>query len=96
MAGMPVLDVWHMDQDTLREVGRVFDRHSRLELRPMNMCYDDANRIRIDEELLTVLGIDGRLRACMDDIRRRFCREPVVRCGRRDAALDARGLLAHR
>lgn len=88
MANMPVLDVWNRDSNILGGVARVFDRHCRDVLRPMNMCYDDANRIRIDEELLTVLGVNRGIRACMDDIRQRFCREPTVRCGRVDAALD--------
>ena len=94
MEDLPVLDVWNMDTDTLEEIGCVFDAHGRDELRPMNMCYDDANRIRIDDELLAALGINGGLRTHMDDIRRRFCREPVVRCGRVDEALDAAELLA--
>ena len=94
MAGMPVLDVWNMDADALKKIGNVFDRRGRDKLRPMNMCYDDVNRMRIDDELLAALGINRGLRACMDDIRRRFCREPVVRCGRVDDALDAAGPLA--
>ena len=94
MVSMPVLDVWNMNHATMVEIGRMFDERSRDNLLPMNMCYTDDNRIRIDDELLAVLGIDAGLRASMDDIRRRFCREPVVRCGRVDEALDAAGPLA--
>ena len=91
MASMPVLDVWNMSRDILEGIGRVFDERSHDELLPMNMCYADPNRIQIDNELLALLGIGERLRASMDDIRRRFCREPVVRCRRADDALDAGG-----
>ena len=94
MASMPVLDVWDMNHATMDAIGRVFDERSRDNLLPMNMCYTDDNRIRIDDELLAVLGIDARLRDAMDDIRRRFCREPVVRDGRVDEALDAAEPLA--
>ena len=89
MASMPVLDVWNMDQNALDEIKCVFDNHGHDELLPMNRCYTDINRMQIDDELLRLLGINGGLRACMDDIRRRFCREPVVRCGRTDDVLDA-------
>ena len=89
MASMPVLDVWNMDKYTLSEIKRIFDDHAHDELLPMNMCYADTNRIMIDDELLRVLGINGGLRDHMDDIRQRFCREPVVRCGRVDDVLDA-------
>lgn len=94
MANMPVLDVWRITRDTLEQIEQVFNGHCHDVLRPMNMCYDDANRIKIDEELLTALDVNEGLRARMDDIRRRFCREPTVRCGRRDTALDGRDPLA--
>ena len=89
MASLPVLDVWNMDADTLKGIGRVFDTHGRDELRSMNMCYDDANRMRMDDELLMALEIGDGLRDHMDDIRVRFCREPQVRKRRVDEALDA-------
>ena len=89
MAGMPMLDVWNMSRDILEGIGRVFDAHCRDNLRPMNRCYADAARIRVDDGLLEALGINEGLRVCMGDIRRRFCREPQVRKRRVDAELDA-------
>ena len=51
----------------------------------MNLCYRDENRMAMDAEMLSVLGIDEP----MDDVRIRFCREPLVRKGRKDPKLDA-------
>ena len=89
MVNMPVLDVLSMDVRTLEAIEDIFDTRGCDELRPMNMCYDDANRMRIDDELLTALRIDNGLRAHMDEIRVRFCREPQVRKRRVDGVLDA-------
>lgn len=85
MEHMPILDVSRLDQRTIKAFNRIFDRHFNDKLRPMNMCYSDPIRNAIDNEMLSALKIDYPL----DDIRLRFCREPVVRCGRNDYSLDS-------
>ena len=85
MEHMPVLDVNRLDQRTINTFDRIFDRHFNDKLEPMNMCYSDPVRNAIDSEMISALKIDYPL----DDIRLRFCREPVVRGGRIDPALDS-------
>lgn len=85
MENMPILDVNKLDQRTIKAFNRTFDRYFDNKLQPMNMCYSDPIRNAIDDEIMSALKIDHSL----DDIRSRFCREPVVRSGRVDNLLDS-------
>ena len=85
MEDMIVLDVGKLKKPALKKLDKIFDKYRKKEFLPMNRCYKDEGRMGMDAELLSVLGIDEPI----DDIRRRFCREPLVRGGRKDAGLDA-------
>ena len=85
MERMPVLDKSKMKKRAMARFERIFDRYCRAEFLPMNLCYRDKNRIAMDTEMLSALGIDEPV----DDLRARLCREPLVRGGREDPDLDA-------
>ena len=85
MEAMAVLDVPRLKKHVLTKFDGIFDRYSDREFLPMNRCYRDPNRTDMDAEMLSALGIGESL----DDLRARFCREPLVRCGRKDPELDA-------
>ena len=85
MEDMAVLDASKLKKHTLSKLDRIFDKYCTREFLPMNQCYRDENRAAMDAEMLSVLGIDEPV----DDIRVRFCREPLVRSGRKDPELDA-------
>ena len=85
MEHMPVLNMAKLKKPTIKKLDRIFDKYSKKEFLPMNLCYRDENRMAMDAEMLAALGIDDLI----DDVRIRFCREPLVRCGRKDPELDA-------
>ena len=85
MEHMTVLDTAKLKKPALKKLDKIFDKYSKREFCRMNLCYKDENRIGMDTEMLSVLGIDDPI----DDLRVRFCREPLVRKGREDTKLDA-------
>ena len=85
MEHMAVLDAGRLTKAAVAEFDRIFDKYRKREFLPMNRCYRDPNRSAMDTEMLSALGIGEPI----DDIRIRFCREPLVRCGRKDLELDA-------
>ena len=85
MENMAVLDASRLEKPALAKFDKIFDKYRKKNLLPMNLCYRDENRIAMDTEMLSALGIDEPV----DDVRIRFCREPLVRSGRKDPELDA-------
>ena len=85
MENMAVLNVPKLKKTALAKLDRIFDKYCKKEFLPMNLCYRDENRMAMDAEMLAALGIDEP----MNDLRVRFCREPLVRSGREDPELDA-------
>ena len=85
MEHMTVLDTAKLKKPTLKKLDKIFDKYSKREFCRMNLCYKDENRMAMDAEMLSALGIDEPI----DDLRLRFCREPLVRKGRKDPELDA-------
>ena len=84
MKCMPVLDFSKLHNDQLEKLDAAFDKYSRSELLPINLLYKDTTRIAIDNEVLSVLGIDDSI----DTVRLKFCNEPYNRAGRVDHDLD--------
>lgn len=88
MARMPVLDVAMLGKRAVAKLDGIFDgifdEYCGKNLLPMNLCYRDENRSAMDAETLCALGADESI----DDVRIRFCREPLVRGGRKDPELD--------
>ena len=85
MEHMPVLDMAKLKKPMMKKLDRIFDKYCKKEFLPMNLCYRDENRTAMDAEMLAALDIDDPI----DDVRIRFCREPLVRSGRKDPELDA-------
>ena len=85
MENMAVLNVPKLKKAALAKLDRIFDKYSKKEFCRMNLCYRDENRMGMDADMLSALGIDEPI----DDVRIRFCREPLVRKGRKDPELDA-------
>ena len=85
MEHMAVLDMSKLRKPALKKLDKIFDKYCKKEFCRMNLCYKDKNRMGMDAEMLSVLGIDEPI----DDLRVRFCREPLVRSGREDPELDA-------
>ena len=85
MERMAVLDAGRLTKAAIAEFDRIFDKYRKREFLPMNRCYRDPDGTAPDTEMLSALGIGESL----DDLRARFCREPLVRCGRKDPELDA-------
>ena len=85
MENMKVLNVPKLRKPTIKKLDKIFDKYCKREFLPMNLCYKDKNRMDMDTEMLSVLGINEPI----DDIRIRFCREPLFRGGRKDPELDA-------
>lgn len=85
MENMAVLNASKLKKTVLAKFDKIFDKYCEKEFCRMNLCYRDENRTGMDAEMLSALGISEPI----DDIRIRFCREPLVRKGRKDPELDA-------
>lgn len=84
MKYMPVLDFSKLSTGQLNKLDDIFARYSQRGLLPINLLYKDKTRIAIDNEVLSVLGVNDSI----DMIRLKFCDEPYNRARRVDHDLD--------
>lgn len=72
---IPILDFRKLNSEQIDGFNRIFDKFSKTELLPIDQLNIDSVRIKIDEEILTILEININL----DDLRTRLCNEPHFR-----------------
>lgn len=96
LAGFPVPDFTADNQageHARATAQRYYGELSRLELQPVSYAFQDANRQRIDQVVLEMLGLgeDQQAIAAVRTLRNQWCREPSVHGGNR-AIMQALGI----